>query len=49
MVVILEEADYQKWLKSPVEDNHKYIKAHPAEGQMLQEQIQPMNGSLFDF
>ena len=49
MVVILEEADYQKWLKSPVEDNHKYIKPYPAEGLLLQEQIQPMNGSLFDF
>lgn len=49
MVVILEEADYQKWLESPVEDNHKYIKPYPAEGLLLQEQIQPMNGSLFDF
>ena len=49
MVVILEEADYQKWLKSPVEDNHKYIKPYPAEGLLLQKQIQPVNGSLFDF
>ena len=47
MVVILEEDDYQKWLQSPLEDNHSYIRAYPSESLTLLTQQVPEQGNLW--